>query len=88
MVKLRISLGRVHNIRPGDVVGAVANEAGIPGRSIGAIEVKKFETFFDVKADQVQQVLAKMKNSTLRGERMDVRIAEGNRDRRRDKRAG
>lgn len=88
MVKLRMSLGRMHGIRPGDVVGAVANESGIPGKSIGAIEVKKFETFFDVKADQVGTVLAKMKNSTLRGERMDVRIADNNRERSRDRRAG
>lgn len=72
MVKLRMGLGRVHGIRPGDVVGAVANEAGIPGKAIGMIDVKKNETFFDVNADVVGKVLAKMKRSTLRGATMNV----------------
>ncbi len=74
MVRMRMGLGRAHGVRPGDVVGAIANEAGIPGKSIGAIDVKKTETFFDVKADVAEKVLSKMRRSTLRGETMGIRL--------------
>jgi ATP-dependent RNA helicase DeaD len=72
MVKMRVALGRAHGVRPADIVGAIANEAGISGRAIGVIDVKKNETFFDIKADAVSKVLAKMKRSTLRGVTMNV----------------
>jgi len=76
MVKMRIALGHTHGIRPRDVVGAIANEAGIPGKAIGSIDVKKNETFFDVKEDMAGKVLAKMKRSMIRGVQMNVSRAE------------
>src|SRR5687767_6845867 len=39
MVKVYIGLGRNTGVRPADLVGAIANEAGISGRDIGAIEM-------------------------------------------------
>jgi ATP-dependent RNA helicase DeaD len=72
MVKMRIALGKTHGVRPKDIVGAIANEAGIPGKSIGAIDVKKNETIFDVQAEMVGKVLAKMQRSTLRGVSMNL----------------
>jgi len=75
MVKLWMSLGQTHGIHAKDVVGAVANEAGISGKSIGAIDVMKHETFFDVKAEVVNKVLQKMQRSRLRGEAMNIRLA-------------
>ena len=39
MVRIHIALGRKSNIRPADLVGAIANESGISGRNIGKIEM-------------------------------------------------
>ena len=39
MVRIHLALGRKSNIRPADLVGAIANEAGISGRDIGKIEM-------------------------------------------------
>jgi len=72
MVKLKIAVGRNHGVRPGDVVGAVANESGISGKAIGAIDISQTETFFDVKSDVVNKVLNKMKTSTLRGTALNI----------------
>jgi len=57
MVRLKMNLGKAHGVLPGDVVGAIASEAGIPGRAIGDILILKKHTFVDVAEKHVQQVL-------------------------------
>jgi ATP-dependent RNA helicase DeaD len=67
MERLRIDLGRAENIRPNDIVGAIANEAKIPGKRIGQIEILEHHTFVDVPSDSAERVLKAMRNATLRG---------------------
>lgn len=57
MVRLKMNLGDAHGLRPGDVVGAIASEAGIPGRAIGEIDIRREFTFVDVAEQHVRQVL-------------------------------
>ncbi len=57
MVRLRMNLGKQHGIKPGDVVGAIASETGIPGKSIGAIDIREKHTLVDVAEQHVKKVL-------------------------------
>jgi ATP-dependent RNA helicase DeaD len=57
MVRLRMNLGNIHGIRPGDVVGAIASEVGIPGRAIGEISIQKDYTFVDIAEKHAKAVL-------------------------------
>ena len=57
MVRLRMNLGNTHGLRPGDVVGAIASEVGIPGRAIGEIDIRNDFTFVDVAEKHVRKVL-------------------------------
>lgn len=57
MVRLRMNLGDAHGLRPGDVVGAIASEVGIPGRAIGEIAIHHRHTFVDVSEKHVRKVL-------------------------------
>ncbi len=75
MVRLMLNVGREDGIRPGDVVGAIASEAGIPGRAIGAIEIGKRHTFVDVKEGHVDNVLRRMARGTLRGKPITLKRA-------------
>ncbi|MFZ2487848.1 MAG: DEAD/DEAH box helicase [Anaerolineae bacterium] len=59
MVRLSLSAGRAHGIRPNDVVGAIAYTANIPGNTIGAIRIQEDRTLVDVPQEYVSQVLAK-----------------------------
>ncbi len=72
MVRLTLDLGRAHGIRPGDVVGAIASEAGIPGRGIGAIDIRQNQTFVDVNERHADKVLRQMRRSRLRGQAMNL----------------
>jgi ATP-dependent RNA helicase DeaD len=76
MVRLYIDAGRARGVRPSDIVGAIANEAGIPGRAIGAIDIYDDFTLVDVPAEYKQQVLAAMDGATLRNQPVAVRVAK------------
>ena len=63
MVRLSLSMGRVHGIRPNDVVGTIAFHADIPGRTIGKIHIHDKHTLVDVPENLVTQILAKTGNT-------------------------
>ena len=57
MVRLKLNKGRMHGIRPNDVVGTIAFHANIPGYAIGKIRIEDKHTYVDVPEDLVEQVL-------------------------------
>jgi ATP-dependent RNA helicase DeaD len=57
MVRLKINKGKMHGIRPNDVVGTIAFHANIPGFTIGKIRIEDKVTFVDIPEDVVEQVL-------------------------------
>ncbi len=67
---LRIPLGREHQVRPKDIVGALAGETGIPGGVIGAITIYETYSTVDVPPDVVGQVIEGMKGKTIAGIRL------------------
>ena len=75
MVRLFIDAGRARGVRPSDIVGAIANEAGIPGRVIGAIDIYDEFTLVDVPAEHKQQVLGAMAGARLRNQPVSIRVA-------------
>lgn len=72
MVRLIMNVGRNDGVRPGDIVGAIANSAGIPGKAIGAIEIRQTETFIDVNDQHVERVLTKMKRGSMKGKPVKI----------------
>jgi hypothetical protein len=75
MVRLFIDVGRRHQISPSDIVGAIANEADIPGKAIGAIDVNDRFTLVDVPSEFVEQVLKRRQRSRIRKQNVNVRLA-------------
>ena len=75
MVRLFLDAGSRAGVRPGDIVGAIANEAGIPGKAIGSIDIYDRFTFVEVPAQYRDQVLRGMANATIRGRPVEIRIA-------------
>ncbi len=69
-MRLTIPLGRKDQIRPKDIVGALAGETGIPGRSIGAIDIYETYSTVEVPPDAVDQVIERMRGKTIAGVRL------------------
>jgi ATP-dependent RNA helicase DeaD len=59
MIRLSLSTGKVHGVRPSDVVGAIASHADIPGNTIGKIFIQERNTLVDVEEQYVSRVLGK-----------------------------
>ncbi len=76
MTRLYLDVGRMDNVRPADIVGAIANEAGLPGRAIGAIELFDNFSFVEVPGQQTDRILRALKMTTIRGRRLSPSIAK------------
>ncbi|HSJ23417.1 MAG TPA: DEAD/DEAH box helicase [Longimicrobiales bacterium] len=72
--RIFIGAGRQAGIRPQDLVGAIANEAGISGRDIGAIEISERHAIVEVPEDVAREVVAAMRGTTLKGRKVTVRM--------------
>lgn len=75
MQQLFIGMGRQDGLRPGDLVGAITNEAGLSGRAIGAIDILDRTAFVEVPTDRVEAVIAALRQTKLRGRRVRVQVA-------------
>lgn len=75
MTRLMVSIGRKDFVRPGDIVGAIAGEANIPGNSIGSIDIFDKFTYVDVPKDMANRVVDAMEGNTIKGRRVNIEIA-------------
>jgi ATP-dependent RNA helicase DeaD len=73
MSRIFIGAGRQAGIRPADLVGAITNEAGITSRDLGAIEIADRFSLVEVPEDEVDRIVAVMRQATLRGQKVSVR---------------
>jgi ATP-dependent RNA helicase DeaD len=71
--RLFINLGRRDRIRPGDLVGAIANESDLTGADIGPINVAEHFSTVDVPSTAAQRVIDAIKHTTIRGKRPTIR---------------
>jgi ATP-dependent RNA helicase DeaD len=77
MVRLFVNVGRNQGARPQDFVGAIANEANIPGRAIGAIDIFDDYAFVDVPREFVDRVLGAMRGVRIKGRPVNIEVAQG-----------
>jgi ATP-dependent RNA helicase DeaD len=75
MARLFIDAGRESGVRPADIVGAIANEADVPGHVIGAIDIYDRFSFVDVPVQYLNQVLERMDGATVRSRDARIRVA-------------
>ncbi len=75
MVRLFFNVGEKMHVAPRDLVGAIAGEAGIPGRSIGIIEIHDRFSFVEIPKDLADDVVNVMNGSQIRGFRVAVEKA-------------
>ena len=74
-VSLQFNLGRSAGLRPGDLVGAIANEANMRGSEIGAIKINDKSAFVQVPEQHAGKVLRSMDGAKIRNKSVRVRRA-------------
>jgi len=73
MAKIFFGIGRDAGITPRDLVGAITNEAGIPGKDLGVIDLTDRFSLVEVPSDAAEYVIESMQNTRIRGRRVMVR---------------
>ncbi len=68
-----VGVGRKGGMRPGDLVGAIANEAGLPGSQIGPIRISDHFSVVGVPEADAERVIQAINNTSIRGKRAKVR---------------
>ncbi|HLM52894.1 MAG TPA: ATP-dependent RNA helicase DbpA, partial [Pseudoxanthomonas sp.] len=73
MATLRIDAGRSDKLRPGDVLGALTGEAGLPATAIGKIDIFATRSYVAVQRGQVDKALARLGAGRIKGRNFRVR---------------
>ena len=76
IIRLFVNAGKKNKIRAKDIVGAFAGEAGIPGKSIGHVDIYDDYTFVDVPAEYAKDIIVAMKNNKIKGKKVNIEIAK------------
>ncbi|HYW33283.1 MAG TPA: DEAD/DEAH box helicase [Gemmatimonas sp.] len=72
--KVFLAVGKRDGARVGDVVGAIANEAGIDGEQIGQVELFESHAIVDLSTEDATRVVDALANVSLRGRKLNARI--------------
>lgn len=76
MIRMHINVGNNHNVKPRDIVGAIANEAGIEGRLIGSVDIFDSFTFVEIPESHVDRVMEKMDKRMIKGKPISIEPAK------------
>ena len=75
MARLFINIGKNQNVKPGDILGAIAGESGMPGKMVGSIDMYDKYTFVEVPREQADVVLQAMKDARIKGKNIHIEKA-------------
>ena len=75
MVEIFMPIGRNRGLRPGDIVGALGNECGVPGNAIGRISIFPNKTFVQLPKGTAEDVLDRFSRLDLRGNTVPLSMA-------------
>jgi ATP-dependent RNA helicase DeaD len=73
VARLYVGAGRSAGVRPQDLVGAIANETRLSGRDIGSIKVGDHFSIVEIPANSIDDVIASMARTTIKGRKANVR---------------
>lgn len=72
MERYRIEVGHEHDVKPANIVGAIANEAGLDGQHIGHIDIHTDFSLIDLPAGMPRDVFRDLKKIWVCGQRLNI----------------
>ncbi len=80
METYRIEVGRNHDVQPGNIVGAIANEANLESRNIGRIKIFDDYTLVDLPDSLPKEAFFHLKNVWVSGQKLNISKLHGGGD--------
>ncbi|MEI7811545.1 MAG: DEAD/DEAH box helicase [Ignavibacteria bacterium] len=75
-VRLFLNVGKKDNVRPGDILGAIAGETGLPGKIIGEIDMYDKFTFVNIPEKYADEIIRVMQDNQIRGKKISIEVAK------------
>jgi ATP-dependent RNA helicase DeaD len=72
METYRIEVGRAHGVQPGNIMGAIANEAGLDGKFIGRIVLRDDHSFVDLPTGMPQEIFRQLQKVRVAGQQLQI----------------
>lgn len=72
MERFRIEVGHDHEVKPGNIVGAIANEAGLDAEHIGHIDIQSGFSLVDLPVGMPQEIFSDLKKAWVCGQRLNI----------------
>ena len=86
MDRYRVAVGHDHNVKPGNIVGAIANEAGIDSKEIGRINIHDGYSLIDLPEGMPKDIFNTLKKVRVSGHPLQItRLAKEKKPDYRDK---
>ncbi|MGE5429837.1 MAG: DEAD/DEAH box helicase [Syntrophomonadaceae bacterium] len=76
VARLFLNVGKKDKVKPGDIVGAIAGETGLPGKIIGEISMFDKFTFVNVPEKYVSDIVEVMQDNQIRGKKINIEVAK------------
>lgn len=70
---IHIAGGRKNKIRPGDILGALTAENGVPASAIGRIDILDFASFVAIEISHIAEAIAQLESRKIKGQKFKVR---------------
>jgi ATP-dependent RNA helicase DeaD len=77
METFRVEVGRAHGVRPANIVGAIASEAGLAGKHIGRVDIRGEHSFVDLPAGMPGEILRELGKVRVVGQALRIRRVKG-----------
>ncbi|MBE5313868.1 MAG: DEAD/DEAH box helicase [Xanthomonadales bacterium] len=71
----RVEVGHMHGVKPGNLVGAIANEAGIESKHIGRIDIRGDHALIDLPEGMPEDLMQHLQQVWVSGQRLRIRRA-------------
>ena len=68
----RIEVGHAHGVKPGNVIGAIANEAGLEGRYIGRLDIRDDHSFIELPTGMPKEIFQTLKKTRVAGQPLRI----------------
>jgi ATP-dependent RNA helicase DeaD len=72
----RIEVGHTHGVKPGNIVGAIANEAGLEGKFIGRVDIREDHSFVDLPEGMPKQIFRDLQKTRVAGQELRISRAD------------
>ena len=73
----RLEVGHAHGVKPGNIVGAIANEAGLEGKHIGHVDIRDDHTFIDLPEGMPRDIFRSLQKVRVVGQELRISRVDG-----------